>query len=193
MNWPILSTLILVPLTGCLTIIFINSADDIGKRNIKLVALYASIVNFLISTILWLNFDKLTSEFQFVERYEWLSENITYYLGVDGISIFLIILTTFLMPFCILTSWNSIRDKIKEYMIAFLVLETLMIGVFSALDLVVFYLFFEACLIPMFLIIGVWGGVRRVYATFKFFLYTLSGSVLMLIAIIILVKKSLNQ
>tara|TARA_B110000444_G_C18838084_1_gene597250 strand:- start:164 stop:1678 length:1515 start_codon:yes stop_codon:yes gene_type:complete len=184
MNWPILSTLILVPLTGCLTIIFINSADDIGKRNIKLVALYASIVNFLISTILWLNFDKLTSEFQFVERYEWLSENITYYLGVDGISIFLIILTTFLMPFCILTSWNSIRDKIKEYMIAFLVLETLMIGVFSALDLVVFYLFFEACLIPMFLIIGVWGGVRRVYATFKFFLYTLSGSVLMLIAII---------
>ena len=192
MSWPILSTLILVPLAGCLTIIFINSADDIGKRNIKLVALYASIVNFLISTILWLNFDKLTSEFQFVERYEWLSENITYYLGVDGISIFLIILTTFLMPFCILTSWNSIRDKIKEYMIAFLVLETLMIGVFSALDLVVFYLFFEACLIPMFLIIGVWGGVRRVYATFKFFLYTLSGSVLMLIAIIILVKKSIR-
>ena len=184
MNWPILSTLIIIPLIGCITILLINSTDDIGKRNIKLVSLYASIVNFLVSIILWVNFDKLSPDFQFVERYAWLSENITYYIGVDGISIFLIILTTFLMPFCILISWNSIKDKIKEYMIAFLVLETLMIGVFSALDLVVFYLFFEACLIPMFLIIGIWGGVRRVYATFKFFLYTLSGSVLMLIAII---------
>ena len=184
MNWPILSTLIIIPLIGCITILLINSTDDIGKRNIKLVSLYASIVNFLISIILWVNFDKLSPDFQFVERYAWLSENITYYIGVDGISIFLIILTTFLMSFCILISWNSVKDKIKEYMIAFLVLETLMIGVFSALDLVVFYLFFEACLIPMFLIIGIWGGVRRVYATFKFFLYTLSGSVLMLIAII---------
>ena len=184
MNWPILSTLIIIPLIGCITILLINSTDDIGKRNIKLVSLYASIVNFLVSIILWVNFDKLSPDFQFVERYAWLSENITYHIGVDGISIFLIILTTFLMPFCILISWNSIKDKIKEYMIAFLVLETLMIGVFSALDLVVFYLFFEACLIPMFLIIGIWGGVRRVYATFKFFLYTLSGSVLMLIAII---------
>ena len=184
MNWPILSTLIIIPLIGCITILLINSTDDIGKRNIKLVSLYASIVNFLVSIILWVNFDKLSPDFQFVERYAWLSENITYYIGVDGISIFLIILTTFLMPFCILISWNSIKDKIKEYMIAFLVLETLMIGVFSALDLVVFYLFFEACLIPMFLIIGIWGGARRVYATFKFFLYTLSGSVLMLIAII---------
>ena len=184
MNWPILSTLIIIPLIGCITILLINSTDDIGKRNIKLVSLYASIVNFLISIILWVNFDKLSPDFQFVERYAWLSENITYYIGVDGISIFLIILTTFLMPFCILISWNSVKDKIKEYMIAFLVLETLMIGVFSALDLVVFYLFFEACLMPMFLIIGIWGGVRRVYATFKFFLYTLSGSVLMLIAII---------
>ena len=184
MNWPILSTLIIIPLIGCITILLINSTDDIGKRNIKLVSLYASIVNFLISIILWVNFDKLSPDFQFVERYAWLSENITYYIGVDGISIFLIILTTFLMPFCILISWNSVKDKIKEYMIAFLVLETLMIVVFSALDLVVFYLFFEACLIPMFLIIGIWGGVRRVYATFKFFLYTLSGSVLMLIAII---------
>jgi NADH-quinone oxidoreductase subunit M len=184
MNWPILSTLIIIPLIGCITILLINSTDDIGKRNIKLVALYTSLVNFSISIILWLNFDKFSSNFQFVERYAWLSENITYYIGVDGISIFLIILTTFLMPFCILISWNSVKDKIKEYMIAFLVLETLMIGVFSALDLVVFYLFFEACLIPMFLIIGIWGGARRVYATFKFFLYTLSGSVLMLIAII---------
>jgi len=184
MSWPILSTLLLIPIFGSITILFINSNDDIGKRNIKTVALYTSIVNFIVSLLLWINFDKLTSSFQYVEQYYWLSENITFHVGVDGISIFLIILTTFLMPFCILTSWDSIKEKVKEYMIAFLILETLMIGVFCALDLVVFYLFFEACLIPMFLIIGVWGGPRRVYATFKFFLYTLSGSVLMLIAII---------
>ena len=184
MSWPILSTLLLIPIFGTITILFINSNDDIGKRNIKTVALYTSLVNFIVSLLLWINFDKLTSSFQYVEQYYWLSENITFHVGVDGISIFLIILTTFLMPFCILTSWDSIKEKVKEYMIAFLILETLMIGVFCALDLVVFYLFFEACLIPMFLIIGVWGGPRRVYATFKFFLYTLSGSVLMLIAII---------
>ncbi len=184
MSWPILSTLLLIPIFGSVTILLINSNDDIGKRNIKTVALYTSIVNFIVSLLLWINFDKLTSSFQYVEQYYWLSENITYHVGVDGISVFLIILTTFLMPFCVLTSWDSIKEKVKEYMIAFLILETLMIGVFCALDLVVFYLFFEACLIPMFLIIGVWGGPRRVYATFKFFLYTLSGSVLMLIAII---------
>jgi len=184
MSWPILSTLLLIPIFGTITILFINSNDDIGKRNIKTVALYTSLVSFIVSLLLWINFDKLTSSFQYVEQYYWLSENITFHVGVDGISIFLIILTTFLMPFCILTSWDSIKEKVKEYMIAFLILETLMIGVFCALDLVVFYLFFEACLIPMFLIIGVWGGPRRVYATFKFFLYTLSGSVLMLIAII---------
>ncbi len=184
MFWPILSTLLLIPIFGSITILLINSNDDIGKRNIKTVALYTSIVNFIVSLLLWINFDKLTSSFQYVEQYYWLSDNITYHVGVDGISVFLIILTTFLIPFCVLTSWDSIKEKVKEYMIAFLILETLMIGVFCALDLVVFYLFFEACLIPMFLIIGVWGGPRRVYATFKFFLYTLSGSVLMLIAII---------
>jgi len=184
MSWPILSTLLIIPVFGSIIILLINSNDDIGRRNIKTVALYASIVNFIVSLLLWVNFDKATSSFQYVEQYYWLSENITYHVGVDGISIFLIILTTFLMPFCILISWDSIKEKVKEYMIAFLILETLMIGVFCALDLVVFYLFFEACLIPMFLIIGVWGGPRRVYATFKFFLYTLSGSVLMLIAII---------
>ena len=184
MDWPILSTIILIPLFGSLTILLINSEDEIGKRNIKIVALYTCIVNFLTSIFLWVNFDKSSSEFQFIERYAWLAENITYHVGIDGVSLFLIILTTFLMPFCILASWNSISIKIKDYMVAFLILESLMIGVFCALDLVVFYLFFEACLIPMFLIIGVWGGARRVYATFKFFLYTLSGSVLMLIAII---------
>jgi len=184
MSWPILSTLLIIPVFGSIITLLINSNDDIGRRNIKTVALYVSIVNFIVSLLLWVNFDIATSSFQYVEQYYWLSENITYHVGVDGISIFLIILTTFLMPFCILISWDSIKEKVKEYMIAFLILETLMIGVFCALDLVVFYLFFEACLIPMFLIIGVWGGPRRVYATFKFFLYTLSGSVLMLIAII---------
>lgn len=184
MSWPILSTLLIIPIFGSITILLINSNDDIGKRNIKTVALYTSIVNFIVSLLLWINFDKLTSSFQYVEQYYWLSDNITFHVGVDGISVFLIILTTFLIPFCVLISWDSIKEKVKEYMIAFLILETLMIGVFCALDLVVFYLFFEACLIPMFLIIGVWGGSRRVYATFKFFLYTLSGSVLMLIAII---------
>ena len=184
MDWPILSTIILIPLLGSLTILLINSDDEIGRRNIKIVALYTCIVNFLASIFLWVNFDKLSFEFQFIERYAWLADNITYHVGIDGISLFLIILTTFLMPFCILASWSSISNKIKDYMVAFLILESLMIGVFCALDLVVFYLFFEACLIPMFLIIGVWGGARRVYATFKFFLYTLSGSVLMLIAII---------
>tara|TARA_B100000900_G_scaffold396723_1_gene396274 strand:- start:32 stop:1552 length:1521 start_codon:yes stop_codon:yes gene_type:complete len=184
MDWPILSTVILIPLLGSLTILLINSDDQIGRRNIKTVALYTSIVNFFVSIFLWINFDKLSPDFQFIERYAWLTDNITFHVGIDGISLFLIILTTFLMPFCILASWSNISVKIKDYMVAFLVLESLMIGVFSALDLVVFYLFFEACLIPMFLIIGIWGGVRRVYATFKFFLYTLSGSVLMLIAII---------
>ena len=184
MDWPILSTIILIPLLGSLTILLINSDDTISKRNIKTVALYSSIVNFLASLLLWVNFDKSSLEFQYIERYAWLTDNITYHVGIDGISLFLIILTTFLMPFCILASWNNISIKVKDYMVAFLVLESLMIGVFSALDLVVFYIFFEACLIPMFLIIGIWGGSRRVYATFKFFLYTFSGSVLMLIAII---------
>jgi NADH-quinone oxidoreductase subunit M len=136
-----------------------------------------------LSLVIWAFFDYSNPGFQFVEERDWLGSNITYKMGVDGISMLFVILTTFLMPFCILASWKSVQNRVREYMIAFLILETLMIGVFCALDIVVFYVFFEAGLIPMFLIIGVWGGARRVYASYKFFLYTLLGSVLMLVAI----------
>ncbi len=138
----------------------------------------------MLALFLWFSFDGSSADFQFVEKSEWLGNNINYHMGVDGISMFFVVLTAFLMPFCILASWKAIETRVREYMIAFLILETLMIGVFCALDLVVFYLFFEGGLIPMFLIIGVWGGARRVYSAFKFFLYTLLGSVLMLVAII---------
>ncbi len=156
--------------------------DEIGDRNVKYAALWITLATFFASLILWFNFDPTTADFQFVEEVTWLGP-IKYKMGVDGISMLFIVLTTFLMPLCILASWDSIKTRVKEYMLAFLVLETLMIGVFCALDLVLFYLFFEAVLIPMFLIIGIWGGARRVYASFKFFLYTLLGSVLMLLAI----------
>ncbi len=155
--------------------------DEVGDRNVKAVALWITLSTFAVSLIIWFNFDPSTAGFQFVEEYEWLG-TIKYKMGVDGISMLFVILTTFLMPICILASWDSIKTRVKEYMMAFLVLETLLIGVFCALDMVLFYLFFEAVLIPMFLIIGVWGGPRRVYASFKFFLYTLLGSVLMLLA-----------
>ncbi|MDP6269519.1 MAG: NADH-quinone oxidoreductase subunit M, partial [Alphaproteobacteria bacterium] len=148
------------------------------------VALWTTLITFVVSLLLWTGFDNSTAAFQFVEKKAWISEGIAYHLGVDGISMLFVILTTFLMPLCILASWRAIDTRVKEYMVAFLVLETTMVGVFCALDFVVFYLFFEGGLIPMFLIIGVWGGPRRVYATFKFFLYTLLGSVLMLLAIL---------
>jgi NADH-quinone oxidoreductase subunit M len=147
------------------------------------VALWATLITLAVSLLLAWRFDPSSAEFQFVERRPWLAGTIMYHMGVDGISLPFVILTTGLMPICILASWQAIQTRVKEYMIAFLVLETLMIGTFSSLDLVLFYLFFEGGLIPMFLIIGVWGGPRRVYASFKFFLYTLLGSVLMLLAI----------
>ena len=143
---------------------------------------YTTLFTFGVSLYIWAHFDKGTSGFQFVEEMDWLGASIKYKMGVDGISVLFVVLTAFLMPLCIIASWESIQTRVKEYMIAFLVLETLMIGVFCALDLVLFYLVFEGGLIPMFLIIGVWGGARRVYASFKFFLYTLLGSVLMLLA-----------
>lgn len=174
----LLSVVTFLPLVGALFIAFLN-AD--AKGNARWIALWTTLITFFVSLPLWWNFDYTTSGFQFVEEYAWLG-GLKYKMGVDGISMLFIILTTFLMPLCILASWESIEDRVKEYMIAFLVLETLMLGVFSALDMVLFYLFFEAGLIPMFLIIGVWGGKRRVYASFKFFLYTLLGSVLMLLA-----------
>jgi NADH-quinone oxidoreductase subunit M len=182
-NWPILSTIIFLPVAGALFILLLSGDDASSRRNARWIALWTTIVTFVVSLLIWRDFDPGTADFQFIEKYDWIGGTITYHLGVDGISMLFVILTTFLMPLCILASWQSIETRVKEYMIAFLVLETLMIGVFCALDLIVFYLFFEGGLIPMFIIIGVWGGKRRVYASFKFFLYTLLGSVLMLLAI----------
>ncbi|MGE0627417.1 MAG: NADH-quinone oxidoreductase subunit M [Hyphomicrobiaceae bacterium] len=182
-NTPILSLVTFLPLMGAVLVaLLVGGDDDAGKRNARWIALWTTILTFAVSLLIWINFDKSSAGFQFVEEREWLAP-LRYKMGVDGISMLFVILTTFLMPLCILASWESIQTRVKEYMIAFLVLETMMIGVFTALDLVLFYLFFEAGLIPMFLIIGVWGGPRRVYASFKFFLYTLLGSVLMLLAI----------
>jgi NADH-quinone oxidoreductase subunit M len=183
MSWPILSVTTFLPLVGALFILAIRGEDEAAKRNARWVALWTTIVTFAVSLVLVWRFDSASPEFQFVERAAWLGTTISYRMGVDGISLPFVILTTALMPLCIIASWNPIQTRVKEYMIAFLVLETLMIGTFCALDLVLFYLFFEGGLIPMFLIIGVWGGPRRVYASFKFFLYTLLGSVLMLLAI----------
>ncbi len=181
MNFPIISSLILLPSIGALFLFFINSKNTTG---IKYVSLFVSIINFLISIYLWLIFDQSSYEFQFVESRVWIKDFINYKVGVDGISILFIILTTFITPLCILSVNSSIKNRLKEFLIAILLMETLMIGVFCSLDLVIFYLFFEGGLIPMFLIIGIWGGERRVYSAFKFFLFTLLGSVLMLIAVI---------
>jgi NADH-quinone oxidoreductase subunit M len=181
-SWPILTVVTFLPLVGALFIAFLNE-DEAGVRNARWVALWTTLVTFIISLILVWRFDPSSSDFQFTERRPWLGGAITYAMGVDGISLPFVVLTTALLPICILASWTAIQRRVREYMIAFLVLETLMVGTFCALDLVLFYLFFEGGLIPMFLIIGVWGGPRRVYASFKFFLYTFLGSVLMLLAI----------
>jgi len=183
-DWPILSTITFLPLIGALFILMIRGDEETVARNARSVALWVTLVTFVLSLLIWINFDTSTADFQFVEEASWLSSGIRYKMGVDGISMLFVILTTFLMPICILASWEAIKVRVREYMIAFLVIETLMVGVFCALDMIVFYLFFEGGLIPMFLIIGIWGGARRIYATFKFFLYTLLGSVLMLLAML---------
>ncbi|EIM75873.1 NADH:ubiquinone oxidoreductase subunit M [Nitratireductor aquibiodomus RA22] len=181
-DWPILSTVTFLPLVGALLILLIREDGAGARRNIRNVALLTTVFTFVLSLFIWIGFDASTPGFQMVEKQEWLGSGISYHMGVDGISMLFVILTTFLMPLCVLASWEAVEHRVKEYMIAFLILETLMIGVFCALDIVLFYVFFEAGLIPMFIIIGVWGGKRRVYASFKFFLYTLLGSVLMLLA-----------
>jgi NADH-quinone oxidoreductase subunit M len=181
-SWPILSVVTFLPIVGALFIASLND-DAAGVRNARWVALWTTLITFAISLILIWRFDPSTPDFQFTEKYPWLGGAIRFSMGVDGISLPFVVLTTALMPISILASWDAIQRRVREYMIAFLVLETLMVGTFCALDLVLFYLFFEGGLIPMFLIIGVWGGPRRVYASFKFFLYTLLGSVLMLLAI----------
>jgi NADH-quinone oxidoreductase subunit M len=185
-TWPILSVVTFLPAIGALMIYLIRGDDDAARRNARWIALWTTLVTFAVSLLLVWRFDPSVTDFQFVEKTSWLASGITYHMGVDGISLPFVILTTALMPFCIIASWKSVTMRVREYMMAFMILEALMIGTFSALDLVLFYLFFEGGLIPMFLIIGVWGGPRRVYASFKFFLYTLLGSVLMLLAIMAL-------
>ncbi len=184
-NWPLLSLVTFLPLVGVGFILLLRGDGDEVARNARWVALWTSLLDFALSIVIWVNFDATTADFQFVEQAQWLPQfHIAYQMGIDGISLFFVVLSAFLTPICVVSSWTSVKMRVKEYMIAFLVLETLMIGMFCALDLVLFYMFFEGVLIPMFLIIGVWGGPRRVYAAFKFFLYTLLGSVLMLLAIL---------
>ena len=182
---PILSLVIFLPLVGALAILLTRGEEAIVARNARNMALWTSTVTFALSLLIWFGFERGTAEFQFVEKAAWMpSFGIGYHVGVDGISMPFVLLSTLLTPLCVVASWDAIQKRVKEYMIAFLVLETMMVGLFCALDLVVFYLFFEAVLIPMFLIIGIWGGGRRVHAAFKFFLYALTGSVLMLLAIL---------
>jgi len=182
MNFPILSSLILLPTIGALFILFGRSSSNYNGA--KYISLFISLANFVLSIYLWILFDSTNSGFQFVEEKNWLQGFINYKVGIDGISILFIVLTAFITPLCIISVNSTIKNKLKHFLVAILIMETMMIGVFCSLDLVIFYLFFEAGLIPMFLIIGIWGGERRVYSAFKFFLYTLLGSVLMLVAII---------
>ena len=184
-SWPILSLVTFLPLVGAFFCLVVNGPREAVDRNCRSAALITSLTTFLISLVLWVRFDSTKAGFQFEEKFDWVPAlGIGYHMGIDGISLFFVLLSTLLTPICILASWESVKVRVKEYMIAFLVLETFMVGMFCALDLALFYIFFEGVLIPMFLIIGVWGGKRRVYAAFKFFLYTLLGSVLMLLAII---------
>ncbi len=183
MNFPILSSLIILPTIGAIFILFGRSSSK-NYNSSKYISLFVSLANFFLSLYLWIEFDNTNSNFQFVEERIWLKGFINYKVGIDGISILFIILTTFITSLCIISVNSTIKNKLKDFLMAILLMETMMIGVFCSLDLVIFYLFFEAGLIPMFLIIGIWGGERRVYAAFKFFLYTLLGSVLMLVAII---------
>ena len=191
MEMGILTSLILLPLLGAgLIYLIVRRDDEVGARNATNTALWTSLVTFLVSLTLWVKFDRASSQFQFTEKISWFEGyNINYYLGIDGISIFMVLLTTLLLPICIIASRNSIKVRVREFMIAFLVLESFIIGVFCALDAMLFYLFFEGLLIPMFLIIGIWGGDRRIYAAYKFFLYTLLGSVLFLVAILYLYNE----
>ena len=185
LGFPLLSLLTWLPLVGCAVILSVRGDEASVASNARWTALWTSLIVFALSLVLWVRFDQSDPGFQFVESAAWLPQwNIAYKMGVDGISVLFVLLSTVLTPICILASWESITVRVREYMLAFLVLETMMVGMFCALDFVVFYVFFEGVLIPMYLIIGVWGGPRRVYAALKFFLYTLAGSVLMLLALL---------
>ncbi len=184
-GFPILSLVTWLPLVGAAFIMTVRGDEEVVASNARWAALWTSLVVFLISLVLWARFDTAEAGFQFQENLSWLPEfGVSYRMGVDGISVLFVLLSTALTPICILASWEAITVRVREYMIAFLVLETMMVGMFSAQDFIIFYMFFEGVLIPMFLIIGVWGGPRRVYASFKFFLYTLAGSILMLLALL---------
>ena len=181
----ILSGLTFLPLVGAALILMVPGGDSpAAKKNIRWIALWTTLVVFALSLYAWLHFTSGVADFQFVEQRNWFGSGLTYKMGVDGISVLFVLLSTLLTPICILASWESVKVRVREFMLAFLVLETMMVGMFCALDFVVFYMFFEGVLIPMYLIIGVWGGARRVYAAIKFFLYTLAGSVLMLLALL---------
>jgi NADH-quinone oxidoreductase subunit M len=184
-NLPLLSVIIFLPFIGALFILVMKGSEATIANNARNVALWISFLTFALSLVLWVNFDVGQLSYQYVENSNWVEDmGIQYHLGIDGISLFFVLLTTFLTPLCILASWESVSFRMREYMMAFLLLETFLIGMFCALDLVLFYVFFEGVLIPMFLIIGIWGGERRIYSCFKFFLYTFLGSVLMLVAIL---------
>ena len=184
---PLLSLVTFLPLVGVAFIFVLRGEEAAVARNARWIALWTTLINFALSILLWTGFDPTTADFQFVEQADWIpSLHLHYYLGIDGISLFFVLLSTLLTPICILSAWEAVKVRVKEYMIAFLILETMMVGTFCALDLIMFYIFFEGVLIPMYLIIGVWGGPRRVYSAFKFFLYTFLGSVLMLLGILAL-------
>ena len=182
MNFPILSTIIFLPLLGALFIFISNKKNE--SSSAIYISIFTSMANLLLTFFLWYSFDKSFAGFQFIEEKNWISGLIKFKLGIDGISILFIVLTAFITPICIISCIISVKKRLNEFLIAILILETFMIGVFCSLDLIIFYLFFEAGLIPMFLIIGIWGGPRKFYSAYKFFLFTLLGSVLMLAAII---------
>jgi len=186
-HWPLLSLVTFLPLVGVAFILVAHGDEVVVARNARWIALWTALIDFALSVVLWVEFDPSTADFQFVERARWVTLggfNFNYHMGIDGISLFFILLSTFLTLLSIVSAWEIIRSQVKEFMIAFLVLDTMMVGVFCSLDFVQFYIFFEGVLIPMFLIIGMWGGSNRIYSAFKFFLYTLLGSVLMLLAIL---------
>jgi NADH-quinone oxidoreductase subunit M len=179
----LLTVITFLPTVGALLLLFVPNTSDASKDVVRWISLIVTTVTFLLSLYLWAQFDPSVTGFQFVENYNWIGESIGYRMGVDGISVLFIPLTAFLMPIVVLSSWGSVQNRVKEYMIVFLILETFMIGAFATLDLAIFYVFFEGTLIPMFLIIGIWGGARRIQATYKFFFYSFTGTVLMLLAI----------
>lgn len=191
MDYPILSLVTFLPLIGAILLATLRGDEASVAQRSRILALLVSTVTFVASLPIMIHFDPANADFQFVEKKIWFETyGISYHMGVDGISLFFVMLSTFLTPICVLASWNGVTKRVREYLIAFLLLETFMIGTFCALDAILFYVFFEGVLIPMFIIIGVWGGARRVYASFKFFLYTLLGSVLMLVALIFMILKT---